>query len=394
MSAPRRTLRVPRALHHEPGKSESIEGAAILAEVSGDGGLLLWQTYRDVLLWASGRPSLRPRLFAPEAHDRRERLLQASGLTGTPRDAAELISDVLHGGVEHMLGTGQVTAACHAIAQWAALQDAADTAVAFARAAAEVSPNAGAAALRVGILAARFGWPTMAGSWFRRAISLARQEPDWVSYGFAYIELGHAALKRGNVEVARQSFRRAYFVGQRHGSPVLRGHALHGRFKVVLAAGDLAAAKDAAQASLRALGKHHPDAPAIQHDLAELLLRLGGEGSSGAVLHILAEVLPTRHTPGERIATLSLVIRAAMDVGARQVVENAWYDAVSILEALPETREAARLYMTLARLADEVISATRADGAARRALVAAMRADAVAEEDEAKAFLARPRKSR
>ena len=386
--------RVPPGLRHEPGKPESFEGTAILAEVRGDGGLLLWQTYRDVLLWASEQPHVRPRLFAPEARERRERLLQASGLTGTPCDAAELISDALHGGAEHMLATGQVTAACHAIAQWAALQDAADTAVAFARAAAEVSPNAGAAALRVGILAARFGRPTMAGSWLRRAISLARQEPDWVSYGFAYVELGHGALKRGNFEIARQSFRRAYLVGKRYGAPVLRGHALHGRFKVVLATGDLAAAKVAGQASLRALGKHHPDAPAIQHDLAELLLRLGDEGSSGAALRILAEVLPTRHTPGERIATLSLLIRAAMDVGARQVVEDAWFDAISILEALPETSEAARLYMNLARLADEIISPTRADGAARRALVAAMRADAVAEEDEAKAFLARPRRSR
>lgn len=393
-SAARRTLRVPPALHHEPGRSESIEGIAILAEVQGDGGLLLWQTYRDVLLWASAPPVSRSKLFAPEARERRERLLQASGLTGTPCDAAELISDVLHGGAENMLATGQVTAACHAIAQWAASQDAADTAVAFARAAAEVSPNAGAAALRVGILAARFGRLALARSWFRRAVTLSRQERDWISYGFAFVELGHLALKRDSVDEARQLFRRAYLVGERYGSRVLRGHALHGRSKVAVAVGDFQTAKKSAEAALRALGKHHPDAPLIQHSLAELLLRLGGEGSSGAALHILAEVLPTRHTPGERIATLSLLIRAAMSLEARQVVENAWFDAISIIDALPQTVEAARLYMILAHLADEIISPVRADGAARRALVAAMRADAGAVEDEVKAFLARPRNSR
>src|SRR3982750_1399945 len=79
-------------LLRDPDAFEPFEGGAILDETPGDLGLLLWQTYRDGLLWASTEPSIRPHLFSGGVLLRRGLLIQTSGVEGETRVSLELLS--------------------------------------------------------------------------------------------------------------------------------------------------------------------------------------------------------------------------------------------------------------------------------------------------------------
>src|SRR5215213_3045260 len=77
---PRRRWRwhVPPALVHG---NESLEGTEILDEFSGAAGLALWQSMRDVMLWAGARePDERAGLFHAGAHEQRLRQIEQAGL--------------------------------------------------------------------------------------------------------------------------------------------------------------------------------------------------------------------------------------------------------------------------------------------------------------------------
>src|SRR5688500_13731619 len=76
-SAPRarkttRRWHIPPPLVHGP---EPLEGGSILEELQSELGALLWQSLRDVMLWADTLPEAREGLFAPEAAGRREAAL-------------------------------------------------------------------------------------------------------------------------------------------------------------------------------------------------------------------------------------------------------------------------------------------------------------------------------
>ena len=63
----------------------------MLAEIPGAAGLLLWQTLRDVLLWAATPPEARDGLFAPGAAARRRDAIASTELATHPANAlAEL----------------------------------------------------------------------------------------------------------------------------------------------------------------------------------------------------------------------------------------------------------------------------------------------------------------
>ncbi|HEU0053745.1 MAG TPA: hypothetical protein VFQ39_11225, partial [Longimicrobium sp.] len=56
---------------------EALDGSLLLEEVPGDLGLLLWQSLRNVRLWAEAEPESRPRLFSAAAAARRREMLRA-----------------------------------------------------------------------------------------------------------------------------------------------------------------------------------------------------------------------------------------------------------------------------------------------------------------------------
>ncbi|HEX5870506.1 MAG TPA: hypothetical protein VFY65_08825, partial [Longimicrobium sp.] len=69
---------IPPAILREP--DETLEASQILLEHRGDLGLLLWNSLRDVTLWASVEPERRPGLFTPDAARKRLEQLQGAGV--------------------------------------------------------------------------------------------------------------------------------------------------------------------------------------------------------------------------------------------------------------------------------------------------------------------------
>ncbi|MBV9774761.1 MAG: hypothetical protein JO040_12475, partial [Gemmatimonadetes bacterium] len=106
---PRRRWRwhVPPAIMHGPG---ALEGTEVLDEVSGEFGLILWQTLRDVGLWSSVAPGERAGLFSASAGQRRAAAILAASLE--PEVATPL--GVVGGILEDPAGTAseQVMLAC------------------------------------------------------------------------------------------------------------------------------------------------------------------------------------------------------------------------------------------------------------------------------------------
>src|SRR2546423_14807715 len=84
---------IPPALQHEP--EELLEAAQILDEIPGPVGLLLWQSLRDVTLWAAMPVDRREGLFGTEA-------------------AHQRLSELLASGAEPALETSLTTLASHA----------------------------------------------------------------------------------------------------------------------------------------------------------------------------------------------------------------------------------------------------------------------------------------
>jgi hypothetical protein len=84
---------VPPAILHGP--DETLEGAAILVDVPGDLGVLLWRTARDVRLWGEAPRNARKNLFVSddEAQDKRLATLAATDLPA----AISAQIDTLHG---------------------------------------------------------------------------------------------------------------------------------------------------------------------------------------------------------------------------------------------------------------------------------------------------------
>jgi hypothetical protein len=89
-AVPRRWC-VPTAIMRGPG--ETVDGSGILAESSGDLGLLLWRTARDVMLWGGTPPNQRGNLFADGSGDARVARLIATDLPS----AISASVDTIHG---------------------------------------------------------------------------------------------------------------------------------------------------------------------------------------------------------------------------------------------------------------------------------------------------------
>lgn len=388
---------VPTALIHNLDGAEAMEGTSILEDVPGAKGLLLWQTYRDVLLWSASSAETPNELFTPDALSNREALIQAAAFAEEPAVALRVLASLLRIKPRREVAPQQVRRACSTIADWALSLRATRTAIAFAQAAAAACPAESRAALKVGRMAATHGRSAFADSWLARGIALARREGDWSTYGSAYVELARLAERDRQLRRARARFTRALRVGRRYGDSELRAHACYGLLRIASAANEYDAGERFARAALRHFGRSHPLRATVLHDYADLVLKRGVAGASDVIeagcqaVQLLASIIPERATEPERITSLLLLVRAATHAQQPDVVENAWFDAIAAIELLGETREAARHLMELARTTAEVLEARRADELAQRAHSVAVRVNDRALMAEVSSFLARPR---
>ena len=243
---------VPPAIMRSPG--ERVEGSGILAESSGDLGLLLWRTVRDVALWGDTPQDLRGNLFAAGSGDARVARLAEADLPS----AISASVDTIHG----MLTLGAradgavLSICCLEVAAWAHGSGLQETAIAFAQAGAVAAPEFGEAALHTGIYALRAGQVVRAGTWLRRAVGVSRREGNRPAYAAALVELGRLYESDERPVPAERFFRLGYRAGRRYSARSARMQAVHGLFRLARARGDAASA---AEFALAAQGAYESD---------------------------------------------------------------------------------------------------------------------------------------
>jgi tetratricopeptide (TPR) repeat protein len=315
---PRRRWRwhVPPALVHG---GESLEGVQVLDEVQGPLGLLLWETYRDVVLWAGTAPEERDGLFAAGAAAARRTALEAAGadpaLERGLRGASVVLADPAGAGEQ------EVMTSCRQVADWAEQRGLLATAVTLATAAALASPTHAGAAYRVGQIARRNAEGARAETWFRRAVGLGRQAKDWASYAEAFLGLGNLYRQRGNYPAARRFHIRGLRAARRHALRDIQGRALHDLFAIAMETSPPAEAQELARLAYRAYGPRHPKLPALAHDVAYFWM---GQGRFEPALEVFRAVLPHFHDPSERLLCAANIGRAAGATGDRASFDEAW----------------------------------------------------------------------
>ena len=167
--ASRRT-RVPPALTRGP---ESMPASGILDEISGELGVMLWRSCRNVTLWAATPESSRGALFAGGAAD--VRAAELARLEVDPELVAPLSVTVRLLEALGGMDVGRVVNACRRISLWAEQRGSLATALDFMQAAAQAAPHVAALAYAVGRLARRRAEYDRAESWYGRAIVQARR---------------------------------------------------------------------------------------------------------------------------------------------------------------------------------------------------------------------------
>jgi tetratricopeptide (TPR) repeat protein len=349
---------IPPAILREPG--ETLEASQILEEFTGDLGLLLWNSLRDVTLWSSIDPDRREGLFTTEAAEKRMLLLQT---TPVERDLEVWLTTLL-AVVDRPAGiSGEIVSmVCLELSRWAQDHAAYGTSLAYAQAAALASPEEAGPAQTVGSLALRWGKGPRAETWLRRCIGLARRGRDWPSYAQAYVDLGNLYARRELPLFARRYFTQAMRASRRHGLLGIRGAALHGLFLLAMEAGDLDDAERYAKASMRAFGRGHVRLPALMHDYAYLWVT---RENYPRAIPMLQKLLVQRTEPADRALTLAILARAAAGTGERRLYEDAWSNAWSLINRPGAREDPARILLELARAAARLRDWIRMEQAAR-----------------------------
>ena len=369
----RRRWRVPPAITHG---DEAFEGAAILEEVQGRLGLVLWQSVRDVSLWASAPEDRRSELFTGGAEERRRAAIRAEAAEPVLETSLLEVSELL--GNPHSLN-GELTArACLQVAQWADDRGSTATALAFAQSAAFAAPFDAATAYTVARLARRRAEHARAESWFRRTVALARQSGDWSAYSLAFLGLGNLYMQRGNYPAARRFYVRALRAARRHALHSAAGMTYHDLFVLATLTGRVDEAERFARGAYDEYGSDHPRLPALAHDVGFFWME---QGYHARALPIFRALLPHLPRSAERPVVLANIARAAGAVGDRALFDDAW---IQVREGVDdgEAREgAAEALVELARGAASLADWERAEAAAARALEVAV------ERGEAKARL-------
>jgi tetratricopeptide (TPR) repeat protein len=334
----------------------------VLEELKEPLGALLWQTVRDVYLWGSLHPDERGELFAPGAEGVLLAMLHAAEVEvrlETPLMA--LVRMVASPGTAR---PEAVAMACQHVAAWADEQGHSGTSIAFQQAAAAAVPADASVAYAVGRTARRRAEYARAETWFRRAIALARQSGDWTSYALAFSGLGNLYVQRGNYPAARRFHIRALRAARRHSLRQIQGNALHDLFVIAATGGPNAEAERLARAAYDAYGPEHPRLPVLAHDIAYLWM---AGGHFRPALTVFEALLPHLRRHEDRMIGLANIVRAAAGVGDRHRFDEVWAEVWDGLARGDRAENAAHVLVELARGAEQVGEAERAESAAERA---------------------------
>jgi tetratricopeptide (TPR) repeat protein len=370
--APKRTRRSPRPWVVPPAllvSDEPFEGYHILDELRDELGVLLWQSARDVDLWASAPPETRPELFTPGSLRARAERISADVPADSPaRPLLETLAQVLGGVVRG--GAAEVAELCGELSGWAGERGLPRTALAWAQRAAVAAPEEAGPAYAVGVVARRAADYRRAETWFRRSLALARRNRDWKYYGFAHMGIANMYMQRGDAPRARARLLKALRAARRYGVWTVKPLALHDLFCISATGDDVELAVTYARAAFRSYGRRHPRLPGLAHDVARFWLT---HGHFERALSIFRAVLPHLQRPQERLLAWSNIAEAAGGAGQAATMERAWSEVWRIIEEREDRERAAEALINVARGAAHLGEATRQEIAASYALTIAIR---------------------
>jgi tetratricopeptide (TPR) repeat protein len=360
-----RRWRVPPALKRG---DEIFEGLGVLDEVTGERGLVLWQSLRDALLWAEAQEDERTALFAMDSERSRMAMILATQPSPELEEPLGVLARML--AEPERIPEEVVALACRRVSQWADDEGLLTTALAFAQATATVTPGDPAASFAVGKLARRRAEYARAETWYRRTIALARQIGDWATYSQAFLGLGSMYQQRGNLPAARRFLVRSMRAAQRNSLHSIEGMALHDLFAVSGEAERYADAHQYARAAYEAYGPHHPAIPRLAQDVAYWWL---SQGHFAEALPVLESVLPHFPQPGDRMTVLGSIARAAGGLGQRDRFRDTWEAAHDLLRSAAADERAAQGLLDMAHGAASLGLWDKAETAAREALATGSR---------------------
>jgi tetratricopeptide (TPR) repeat protein len=357
--AARRT-RVPPAITRG---AETLAGAPILDEVSGDLGVVLWRSVRNVMLWAATPATHRGALFAGAAAGIREQDLARLEVDAELVAPLSVMVRLLEspGGMD----VARVVNACRRVSLWAEQRGHLATALEWAQAAAGVAPQVAGLAYTVGRIARRRAEYDRAESWYARAIVQARRTGDWRTYATAYSGLGNMAVQKGNFPWAKRAYLRCLKASLRHALHDMEGPAYHNIFRAEIETGAGCSADVWAERAFRALGSRNPDLPRLAYDVA---YNWSLEGLFAPALRLSRVLEQHFEAPSERLLVLGLVGRSAGGAGDRAAFDAARARLDRMLDARVPEDAAARGLLGMAYGAASLSDWPLAEGYAVQAL--------------------------
>jgi tetratricopeptide (TPR) repeat protein len=349
-----------------------LEGGELLGELPPHLAVLLWQVYRDVLLWSRTPAQERGALFPGGAAAGREAALGGPGLPREVAGAVGELTQVLAAPAEVRPET--VARACRTLARWAEEEALFATAVAFATTASLSAPADPEAAHEAGRLARLLGDHARSEVWYRRAVGIARRARDWRLYSRSFRGLGNLYLHRGNLPGARRLQIRALRGARRGGMRAEQAQALHDLFCIEVATGNYTDADRFAALAVEAYGRRNARLPALANDVAYSWME---QGHFARALPVLESVLPLLEKPSERVLVKANIARAAAGTGDLHYFRRTTADVLETIDRGPHDDVEARALLEIALGASLLGEWSLALDAAERTMsVASRRAEA------------------
>ncbi|HET7463289.1 MAG TPA: hypothetical protein VFJ82_18690 [Longimicrobium sp.] len=225
--------------------------------------------------------------------------------------------------------TKPLAQACAAAAEWALEVGARETASAFLELAALCKPNSARLALMAGRTLKNNGKLREAEYWLRRAAKLAQWSRDWKTLVLSQNSLGILWWNQGAIARAERHLFRGLRFARKYHLKLETAMANHEIFVVRVTSQQFEGAEAFAQAAL----EHYPPddhrlAP-LSYDLAYYWLMRGYVRRAEPLLEGL---LPRFPDPPHRTQVLSALARAAGATGNRALFDQAWRDALPLVE--------------------------------------------------------------
>jgi hypothetical protein len=294
--------------------SEGVQAITILDEIPGDLGLVLWRAARNVALWAETPADRRVGLFAGAAARARGDELAQMDVPVELRGPVFVLAELLARPGE--VDVFRLVNACRRVSLWAEQRGSLSTAIEFAQAAAQASPESASLAYGVGRLARRRAEYDRAESWYGRAAVQGRASADWRSYALAFSGMANLSRQKGNYPAARRFSYRCLNAAEAKGLLDVVGSAYHDLFVIAIETDDDPRKADALAASaLRAYGPRDSRVPRLAYDLA---YNWAVHGDFAASYRLAQTLMPWMHDDAQRAMVLGLLARSAAGLGDRE----------------------------------------------------------------------------